>query len=151
MKSIFYLFIVLGFINNCKAQNESENKFIEKIDYLSSTKIIEKLEFSRQIGSRGDYIKTVVYLKKSKPILVEIEKNEMIHLYLLDDTEQDTTTKFYAKFYILNWKKNKYIRRGKIIENDNLEYNMANNYFFEYNIEDIKNEIAKKHNLKTTK
>ncbi|MXO04613.1 hypothetical protein [Flavobacterium sp. HBTb2-11-1] len=151
MKSIFYLFKALGFIINCKGQNALENKFIEKIDYKSSTKIIEKLEFSREIGSRGDYTKTVVYLKKSRPILIEIEKKEIIHLYLIDDTEKDMTTKFFAKFYILNWKKNQYIRRGKIIENENLEYNMADNYFFEYNIEDVKNEIAKKYNLKTSK
>lgn len=114
MKKIFTIIFLLSFCL-CISQTTKENKIITRINNQILDKKVTKKEFLKQIGWNGGYRKIIVFFKNNIPILIEKEEKEVEHLYLENGSEEDKVTFINAKFYIVNWEKNSYIRIGEII------------------------------------
>lgn len=137
MKKLVIL-LSLFFFGTINSQSSLDNKIISKIEKeILSTRVI-KLELFKELGWAGGYEKTIIHLKNKIPILIEKEEKEVVHTY--SDKGEDDIIKFIkAKFYIISWEKNDYIRIGKF-ENEGKVVIMPNEYIFEYD----KNEIELK-------
>lgn len=132
-------------------QAQETDKTIKKIDnYIKKNNIIPKIS-NKKIGWNGGYEKLVVYLKDKKPILVEKIENRVMHLYIKDpkekEVERDESTIISAKFYIINWEKDEYVRIGNINYVGN-PYKptpkiteMKEDYKFEYDKNEVENLI----------
>ncbi len=123
------------------SQTKSEKKMIHKINKQILDKKIIKKNLYKKNGWAGGYDKQTVYLKNNSPILIEKEETKVMHLYLTNGNEEDKVSIIRAKFYITNWKKNKYIRVGEIIkvdmETSNTVAIMPAAYVFKFNGEEI--------------
>lgn len=137
---IYFLLVSISY-----SQTKSETKIIAKINRQVLSKKVVKKETFKEIGWHGGYEKLTVYVKNNKPILIEKELKEVIHEYLLDGTEKDRIRNIIAKFYILNWKKSKYIRKGQIImKNQHEEASaivMPKEYIFNFERDEIEKLI----------
>ena len=135
MKKIITL-IFLQFLCFSYSQSKTETEIISKINRQILSNNVLKKELSKEIGWHGGYEKLTVYVKKNKPILIEKELKEVIHEYLLDGTEKDKIRNITSKFYIINWKKNNFIRIGEFkngdIENGDKIIKMPKEYLFNY-------------------
>ena len=91
-------------------------------------------------------IDSTTHIKNNVPILVEKEEKEVAHYYT-DKGEYDKIRFISAKFYILNWKKNRFIRIGQIVntneDSKNSTFVMVNEYIFDFSKDDI-NKLIKK-------
>lgn len=146
MKQILYIFFLLiSYI--CNGQTKSESKSIAKIEKQILSSKVTKVESIKKLGWAGGYEKTIVYLKNNIPILIEKEEKQVKHLYLTNGSEEDMITFIIAKFYILNWKKNRFIRIGQIVNvnegSNNSIFQMTNEYIFGFSKDDI-NKLIKK-------
>ena len=135
MKKVITL-ILLQLLCFSYGQTKAETRILSKINRQILNHKVLKKEISTEIGWHGAYEKTTVYLKNNIPILIEKEEKEVIHEYLLDDTEIDKIRNITAKFYIINWKKNMFIRIGEFkdgdVENGNKFIKMPKEYLFNY-------------------
>ncbi len=139
MKQILYiLFLLISFI--CNGQTKSESKSIAKIERQTLSSKVTKIESVKKLGWAGGYEKTIVYMKNNVPILVEKEEKEVAHYYT-DKGEYDKIRFISAKFYIVNWRKNRFIRTGQIInineDSKDLVHVMPNDYIFDFSKDEI--------------
>ncbi|MCV9927618.1 hypothetical protein OIU83_08150 [Flavobacterium sp. LS1R49] len=144
MKTKIILLFLAFLSSTLYAQSKADKKIMNKIEKQILDKNIKK-----EIFNDLDSATITIYLKGNVPILVEKQTGQFRHTYKFTAdkrVEQDYQTLINAKFYIRNWKKNIYIRVGKIIK-INSEVNsavpMPADYIFDYNKSQIENVIIK--------
>ena len=137
--------IFLMFFCFCVSQTTKEEKITAKIDKQILNKKVTKKELSEKVGWAGGNIKLTIYLKNNVPILIEKVEKKVKHLYLTDGTEKDHISYITAKFYILNWEKNEFLRNGEIInlvsESEKKIIEIPENYVFNFERDKIEKLI----------
>ena len=133
---LLFLFL-LGF-----GQTKEDSLFIKKIEKLKSNKHTKHFSKIEKSGFRGDYSMMATDTDRNKiPFYVEIHKKEVIHKYLIDNTEKDEIYLFDIKIYIKNWKKSEYIVLGERTELDYSNKILGKISLNDYNLD--KKEIEK--------
>jgi hypothetical protein len=135
MKNSFIIILLLNFLI-CFGQTKSENKLVSKVDKQILSKKVIKKELFQKLGWAGGYEKLTIYLKNSTPILIEKEEKQVMHNYS-DKGEYDLFTFFNARFYIISWKENKFLRIGTYQNSDNKKSVMPKDLVFTFD----KNQI----------
>ena len=111
MKTLFSLIMIFCFLS-LKAQRKDD--IIHQIENEIKSKNIIRKDFRKDTSWNGGFENVEVYLKNKIPVLIEKTEKQVIHQYLTNGDEIDEATIISAKFYIINWKKNQYVRVGNI-------------------------------------
>jgi hypothetical protein len=139
VKNSFIIILLLNLLI-CVGQTKSENKLVSKVDkQILSKKVIKKKLF-KELGWAGGYEKLTIYLKNNVPILIEKEEKQVKHNYS-DKGEYNVVMFLNAKFYIINWKKNKFLRIGTYRNSDNKISVMSKDWIFTFDKNQIEQEI----------
>jgi hypothetical protein len=139
MEKLFIIILLLNF-GICFGQTKSENKLVSKIDKQILSKKLIKKELFKELGWAGGYEKLTIYLKNNTPILIEKEEKQVKHNYS-DRGEYNEIMIFNAKFYIINWKENKFFRIGTYQNSVNKKSVMSKDLIFTFDKNQIEQEI----------
>ena len=139
MKNSFIIILFLNFLIYF-GQTKSENKLVSKVDKQILTKKVIKKELFKELGWAGGYEKLTIYLKNNIPILIEKEEKQVMHNYS-DKGEYVVVRFFNAKFYIINWKENKFLRIGTYQNSENKKSVMSKDLIFTFDKNQIEKEI----------